>query len=350
MGGKFVQIVMFGDSMTWSSRAPYGKRYADYLECNIQNHLEQEWVVDVAVCGNGGNTAAEGLERIDRDVIEYSPDIVIVNFGGNDAIRAPSKNAFETSYRNVLDIIKGKTSAAIILETIPTLDEQWHSHRDNENAVKYGGIENYLEYFSHSYIREMAKEYNVPLHDRFKIYHQALGKDRSIREACIRTDGVHLTCEGNRYFAEILTRIAIDFLPKLQKKVPGDPPSWLTKALANPAYQSCSKAFEDDKLKQVLLAGDDIPHRLLLQQCRSFSRRAMTCSDDIKDTEKAADTQLLATGFLAALRIINQKNPEVTEGCINWWQKMLKQQKHKPGPGTEKITTLLPELLDSTDS
>ncbi|HPP78777.1 4Fe-4S dicluster domain-containing protein, partial [Methanospirillum sp.] len=77
--------------------------------------------------------------------------------GANDSVRAPSKQQFMECYRKIINTIKHSATNHIILETTPTLDQQWHSQKNNPSAIFYGGLENYLEFFSHSFIRETAK-------------------------------------------------------------------------------------------------------------------------------------------------------------------------------------------------
>ena len=33
---RFVQVVMLGDSITWSANVPFGQRYGDYIEQELQ--------------------------------------------------------------------------------------------------------------------------------------------------------------------------------------------------------------------------------------------------------------------------------------------------------------------------
>lgn len=41
--------------------------------------------------GVGGNTSREALDRIGKDVLVYRPDLVMVEFGGNDATPDPNR-------------------------------------------------------------------------------------------------------------------------------------------------------------------------------------------------------------------------------------------------------------------
>ncbi|MEM2110610.1 MAG: SGNH/GDSL hydrolase family protein [Candidatus Bathyarchaeia archaeon] len=317
---RFLQIVLFGDSLSWSWRAPYGKRYADFIETEIQRHID-DCIVDVAACGNGGDTAELGLQRVERDCIEYSPHVVVMNFGVNDPFKT-SKAKFENAYQALIETILKKTKAFLILETIPFLDEKRFRQYPPPQQAFCGGLESYLERFSHSFIREMANKYSLLLHDRFEIFHREFGKTPSLSERLIRDDGVHLTIEGNKFFASTLAEMIITLASKIQFSS-DDAALWLEKAKQNPIYRECCVMLENGRLEQALLSTvtqgkENLPKRLMLQQCRSFARRAYALATDGETEYEALLTERLAAGFLAAERALNPFCEEALTGSVEW--------------------------------
>src|SRR4051812_18977805 len=73
-------IVAFGDSLTAGYGVESGFSYPDYL----QKELGPKY--HVMNLGVSGNTSGEGLARIGA-VTKLKPEIVIVEFGGNDGLR-----------------------------------------------------------------------------------------------------------------------------------------------------------------------------------------------------------------------------------------------------------------------
>ena len=69
-------VVCFGDSLTYGTGASRGQSYPDFLQKQIR--------VDVINAGVNGGTTAGGLARINKDVLEKNPQLVIIGFGGND--------------------------------------------------------------------------------------------------------------------------------------------------------------------------------------------------------------------------------------------------------------------------
>lgn len=328
MARKYLQVVLFGDSVSWSGGAAYGSRYADFLEEALQSAAGKDALIDVAACGDGGNTAQEGLARIERDCIDYAPDIVVINFGGNDAIRSPSREIFKTSYERILSRLKNETHAVVVLETLPTLDEERHQCRQIPQALMHGGLEKYIEFYSHSFIRNTAVLRGCILHDRFRIYHQEISKNPAQREVLIQADGVHFTVEGNKFFAETLAAVIIPVLPRAFPAVEKSPGFWYERATVNPAYMEACAALENGRLKEFFFEPKSYSSRLALQRTRSFARRA-SVADSNEIAQKATLVERLAAGFLAAERIFSAPVPEIIKGSAEWALRMLEEVNHQ---------------------
>ena len=85
-----ITLVCFGDSLT----AGYGaggiltlkedksKSYPAYLQKKVNAHN-----VHVVNAGVSGDTTAQGLARVDRDVLSKNPQIVIILLGANDFLK-----------------------------------------------------------------------------------------------------------------------------------------------------------------------------------------------------------------------------------------------------------------------
>ncbi|MCM8821713.1 MAG: SGNH/GDSL hydrolase family protein [Candidatus Omnitrophica bacterium] len=316
MTKNFLEIVLFGDSMAWSPGVAVGKRYADFIEEKISSALGENWIVDVAACGDGGNTAQEGFERLERDCISYQPHIVALSFGANDSIRAPDREQFKFFYRKIINHIKQNATEHIILETIPTLDPKLHSQRNNPLALFYGGLEAYVEFFSHSFIRETGKNENILVHDRFKIYHQEIEKEPELREKWIQKDGVHLTEQGNEFFAHSLVSIILPIVPQIHQ-VFVNAENFLQQAQLNPIYIDCLSALKTGNLKEYLSQSQNLK-RLMLQKSRSFSRRAIAFSDNEKVRNEAMIVECFACGFMAAEKIFNTQEKVIIEKSRQW--------------------------------
>jgi lysophospholipase L1-like esterase len=81
-------IVCFGDSLTFGTGAGPDESYPSRLASLLGR--------EVINAGVPGNTTADALKRLDRDVLALNPRIVLITLGGNDLMHdLPRGEAFE---------------------------------------------------------------------------------------------------------------------------------------------------------------------------------------------------------------------------------------------------------------
>ncbi len=100
------RIIAFGDSLTSGTGATSGKDYPSQLSGIISR--------PVINAGVPGDTTASALKRLEKDVLAYSPDIVLITLGGNDlknGIRAD--DAFE-NLKMIVNLIHNQGARVII--------------------------------------------------------------------------------------------------------------------------------------------------------------------------------------------------------------------------------------------
>jgi len=88
-------IICFGDSLTYGTGAARNKSYPAQLSEMIDQPIIN--------AGIPGNTTADGLERLETDVLERSPRIVLITLGGNDLKNGVRK---DIAYKNLKEIIE----------------------------------------------------------------------------------------------------------------------------------------------------------------------------------------------------------------------------------------------------
>ena len=198
-------VVAFGDSITRSYGVPAGSGWVELLPGLLK--AKGEPAISVFNAGGNGNTSAEGLKRIQEDVLSHMPGLVFVEFGGNDAVhdaRAVSVDDFE---KNLLEINKQVMAKGgkIVLVTFPPVVNEWHAYRNDPYYAKWGGLDQCVEQYRRK-TSELAKSLGCPLFDLDLFLRKQIEKNG--REHCIAKDGVHLTAEANRLVAEA----ALDFI------------------------------------------------------------------------------------------------------------------------------------------
>lgn len=89
------RIVCFGDSLTYGYGASQGMDYP--------TRLEEMTGIEIINAGVSGNTTADGLARLEDDVLDYEPDVVLITLGGNDL---KNRVSVDTARANLLSIIQ----------------------------------------------------------------------------------------------------------------------------------------------------------------------------------------------------------------------------------------------------
>lgn len=87
-------IICFGDSITYGEGTPQGEDYPTYLSKLLKR--------DVINAGVGGDTTHGALARLEKDVLQKDPYIVIVELGGNDFLQKIPK---EQTMKNLEEVI-----------------------------------------------------------------------------------------------------------------------------------------------------------------------------------------------------------------------------------------------------
>jgi acyl-CoA thioesterase-1 len=171
-----VRIVFLGDSLS----AGYGLAETQAFPALVEGALRAEGLaVDVVNAGVSGDTSAGGLSRIDW-VMRGEPDLVVVELGGNDALRG---QPLENTERNLREIVRrarlGGAGVLLLGMDVPT----------NYGPEYAGG-------FAELYAR-IAADLDVDFVPGFV---REVGLDRSL----MQPDGLHPTAEGHRRLAEAL--------------------------------------------------------------------------------------------------------------------------------------------------
>lgn len=100
-------IIAFGDSLTAGYGAGLGEDYPSGLAKAIGR--------DVINAGVSGDTTDSALARIDADVLQRSPRIVIVGLGGNDFLRGAPITSTEANLRAIVKQIQQSGAMVVIL-------------------------------------------------------------------------------------------------------------------------------------------------------------------------------------------------------------------------------------------
>jgi lysophospholipase L1-like esterase len=173
-------LICFGDSLTEGVGAPSGADYPSILARALPH--------PVINAGRAGDTFADGLERLERDVIEKNPRVVIVAFGGNDFLR---QVRVDETKRNLEEMVRRiqESGAAVILVGL----------RLGLFTDEYGPI-----------YQEIARKYRtVYLPDILR---------GVLSDPKLKSDGVHPNAAGYAVMAERILKEVGPFLLEAEKR------------------------------------------------------------------------------------------------------------------------------------
>jgi len=197
-----VKVVAFGDSLTFNNGRLQWKHWTEILT--------ERFNITIINAGVGGDTTAKGLKRIQADVLEHQPDVVLINFGMNDHVKAGRYvqivplAEYEQNLRRIIELVRA-AGAVPVLVTVSyiyegdannTNENYYYNRHDPAFYTEDGGALARLDKYIAA-VRKVAVELDVPLAD--------------VRAACdqynpreFTRDGVHLSALGNQVWAQVI--------------------------------------------------------------------------------------------------------------------------------------------------
>lgn len=221
---KSKRIVCFGDSVTQGTPhvAPEDT-FPSLLERRLAaRHAPAHICVHNA--GVGGENTAEGLARLDTDVLVHKPVIVSIEFGLNDIRYEPEKRLgeeqFAANLREMHSRITGAGAVAIFMTPNPIIDLHHVYSQGTDYYQPWGGCNGINAAYA-EIIRQVAREVGAPLSDIYSAFVKEAVKaefrgetfdyrDLSILSKFISSrDGVHPTTAGQELIAAELYAVVV---------------------------------------------------------------------------------------------------------------------------------------------
>lgn len=112
-----VAIVALGDSLTSGYQMAEGESYPEQLAVRLGRPILNR--------GVSGDSTAEGLARLERDVLAENPRVVIVGLGANDMLRRQPIDPAFANLRAIVDRIHAKGALVVLLGVDGKLYGDW---------------------------------------------------------------------------------------------------------------------------------------------------------------------------------------------------------------------------------
>jgi lysophospholipase L1-like esterase len=205
---SFPRLVCLGDSVTFGWNLSYEKTFSFLLEKELRKQYSEAMVIN---SGIGGQTIIDGLNRLENDLFYFEPQLVIINFGLNDAfivIEEDSQEQISTAsdlknnidldtftdiYKQLVGELLEKDIEIIIMGTNPVIIESiW----ENENIAQKQE-ESYVLY--NRAAKDIAEDHGLMF---VNIQKSFIADGQS--DILIQPDGLHPSEAGLILISEIL--------------------------------------------------------------------------------------------------------------------------------------------------
>ena len=189
--GSDIRIVAFGSSSTAGAGASSpDATYPAMLETDLEQRLQigpaSTRSITVVNRGKGGDDAEAMAARLQRDVLDERPDLVIWQTGSNDPLKGVPVERFRELTRQGIAAIRA-TGADLVL-----MDQQW--------CRRLSGVTNAQDYADA--LHEVAAEAGVPVIRRSAMMHAWVERGVLTLTQMIGPDGLHMTDAGYRELAK----------------------------------------------------------------------------------------------------------------------------------------------------
>jgi lysophospholipase L1-like esterase len=195
------KIVFFGDSITELGVKKGG--YIDLLNNRIANNGQTNRY-ELLGAGIGGNKIYDLYLRLEKDVLDKNPNVVVIWIGVNDVWHKSSKGTgtdydkFGLFYDALVQKIQDK-GAKVILVTPAVIGERYdHSNTQDGDLNLYS-----------NWIRKYAAQKNITLVDCRKLFLDYSAKNNLKQDemGILIYDRVHLNDEGNQLVADAIWEV-----------------------------------------------------------------------------------------------------------------------------------------------
>ena len=186
--GEDTVIAALGDSLTQGWMCPKG--YLDFLEEMIRTRYPKSSIRYING-GVPGNTARDGLARLDGHILIHQPHLILIQFALNDAYMGISPQAFKRDILSIIERIEFATDAEIALVTSTLINDT----RENPVALTFYEV-----------LEEIGRTKKIVLAPVHRYWQEQINRGVP-HESLVQGDLVHPTVEGYRLMAEAIMEI-----------------------------------------------------------------------------------------------------------------------------------------------
>ena len=169
------KLLILGDSISAGYGLKESENWVQLLETSLKTSGKKLQIINSSI---SGDTTIGGLSRIESDLLEHKPNYVLIELGGNDALRGYPVEKIKSNLLKIIDTSFAAEANPIIMQIrIPP---------------NYG--KNYVAAFEGIY-SEIAEEKNIP---KMTFLLEKVALDKSL----MQLDGIHPNQKAQKIIAE----------------------------------------------------------------------------------------------------------------------------------------------------
>tara|TARA_B100000035_G_scaffold151437_1_gene129041 strand:- start:3260 stop:3889 length:630 start_codon:yes stop_codon:yes gene_type:complete len=180
------KLLILGDSISAGYGIKKSENWVTILESNLNSSTDNQYIIINASVS--GDTTSGGVSRINKALDFHSPNYVLIELGGNDALRGYPVTIIKNNLEEIIKSIVNRDARPLLMQIkIPR---------------NYG--KRYVEAFEKIY-EELSVNYQIPLLD-FML--DDIAFDNSLMQA----DGIHPNRKAQPLIASKMEEMLIDLL------------------------------------------------------------------------------------------------------------------------------------------
>ena len=169
------KLLILGDSISAGYGLKESENWVQLLETSLKTSGKKLQIINSSI---SGDTTIGGLSRIESNLLEHKPNYVLIELGGNDALRGYPIEKIKSNLLKIIDTSFAAEANPIIMQIrIPP---------------NYG--KNYVAAFEGIY-SEIAEEKNIP---KMTFLLEKVALDKSL----MQLDGIHPNQKAQKIIAE----------------------------------------------------------------------------------------------------------------------------------------------------
>lgn len=170
-------ILILGDSLSAGYKMNLDESWVTLMDLKLQQCSSSVQVINLST---SGDTTRDGLQKIDKALEKYSPNLVVIELGGNDGLRGLPLFSIKKNLNRMIETSK-KAKAKVLLLGI-------------QLPPNYGA--GYTEKFKAIY-PDLAQVHGV-------LFAPFILENIALNEELMHRDGVHPTVQAQPMITELL--------------------------------------------------------------------------------------------------------------------------------------------------